>query len=115
MASDPRQTPWQRFLDEVAESGYTAIELGPFGYLPTEPQRVAEELARRSLELAGGTISVDLNSSDGWQASRQTAAGVCDDFGLARDYAHARTLRLVDGPDEVHRNQIGRLELAKYA
>ena len=36
------------------------------------------------------------------------------DFGLAKAYATARTLRLVDGPDEVHRNQIGRLELAKH-
>jgi acyl-CoA dehydrogenase len=30
-------------------------------------------------------------------------------------YAHTRTLRLADGPDEVHRNQIGRLELARHA
>ncbi len=50
-----------------------------------------------------------------WAIQAHGAGGVCDDFGLARDYAHARTLRLVDGPDEVHRNQIGRLELAKYA
>jgi acyl-CoA dehydrogenase len=48
-----------------------------------------------------------------WAIQAHGGAGVCDDFGLARDYAHARTLRLVDGPDEVHRNQIGRLELAK--
>ena len=42
------------------------------------------------------------------------AAGVSDDFGLARMAVTARALRLVDGPDEVHRNQIGRLELRKY-
>ena len=42
------------------------------------------------------------------------AAGVSGDFGLARLYAAARTLRIVDGPDEVHRDQIGRLELRKY-
>ena len=42
------------------------------------------------------------------------AAGVTDDFGLAMTYVTARTLRIVDGPDEVHRNQIGRLELRKY-
>ena len=42
------------------------------------------------------------------------AAGVSGDFGLARAYAMARGLRLFDGPDEVHRNQIGRLELAKH-
>jgi acyl-CoA dehydrogenase len=42
------------------------------------------------------------------------AGGVSDDFGLGATYASARTLRIVDGPDEVHRNQIGRIELAKY-
>jgi acyl-CoA dehydrogenase len=42
------------------------------------------------------------------------AAGVSDDFGLGAAYAHARTLRIVDGPDEVHRNQIGQIELRKY-
>jgi len=42
------------------------------------------------------------------------AAGVSGDFGLAKAYAMARALRLFDGPDEVHRNQIGRLELAKH-
>jgi acyl-CoA dehydrogenase len=50
-----------------------------------------------------------------WAIQAHGAAGVCDDFGLAHAYASARTLRLADGPDEVHRNQIGRLELAKHA
>jgi acyl-CoA dehydrogenase len=35
-------------------------------------------------------------------------------FKLANMYAHQRTLRLADGPDEVHRDQVGRLEIAKY-
>ena len=39
------------------------------------------------------------------------AAGVCDDFGLAAAWAHARTIRLADGPDEVHREAIAKLEL----
>jgi acyl-CoA dehydrogenase len=41
-------------------------------------------------------------------------AGVSDDFGLARSYATARAMRIFDGPDEVHRNQIGRIELRKH-
>ena len=41
------------------------------------------------------------------------AAGVSDDFPLAAAWAHARTIRLADGPDEVHREAIARLELAK--
>jgi len=41
-------------------------------------------------------------------------AGLSGDFGLAKAYATGRWMRLADGPDEVHRNQIGRLELRKY-
>jgi alkylation response protein AidB-like acyl-CoA dehydrogenase len=41
--------------------------------------------------------------------------GVSDDFGLARSYAHIRTLRLADGPDEVHARSIARLEFGKHA
>ena len=41
------------------------------------------------------------------------AAGVCDDFPLAAVWAHTRTLRLADGPDEVHREAIAKLELRK--
>jgi acyl-CoA dehydrogenase len=41
------------------------------------------------------------------------AAGVCDDFPLANAWAHSRTIRLADGPDEVHREAIAKLELRK--
>jgi acyl-CoA dehydrogenase len=50
-----------------------------------------------------------------WAIQAHGAAGLCEDFHLADEYAHARALRLADGPDEVHRNQIGRLELEKYS
>ena len=49
-----------------------------------------------------------------WAIQAHGAAGLCDDFHLAHAYAQARSIRLADGPDEVHRNQIGRLELQKY-
>jgi len=49
-----------------------------------------------------------------WAIQAHGAAGLCDDFGLGYAYAQARMLRLADGPDEVHRNQIGKMELAKY-
>jgi acyl-CoA dehydrogenase len=42
------------------------------------------------------------------------AAGVCQDFVLAAAYSGLRTLRLADGPDEVHTDQVGRLELRKH-
>ena len=49
-----------------------------------------------------------------WAIQAHGAAGVSEDFPLAQAYSYARTVRIVDGPDEVHRNQIGRLELRKY-
>jgi len=49
-----------------------------------------------------------------WAIQAHGGGGVSDDFGLAKAYAAARTLRLADGPDEVHRNQIGRMELKRY-
>jgi acyl-CoA dehydrogenase len=49
-----------------------------------------------------------------WAIQAHGAAGVSDDFPLAAAWASARTLRLADGPDEVHRNQIAKLELALY-
>jgi acyl-CoA dehydrogenase len=41
-------------------------------------------------------------------------AGVSDDFPLASLYAHARTLRIADGPDDVHLRTVARMELGKY-
>jgi len=49
-----------------------------------------------------------------WAMQVHGGGGVAEDFGLAHAYAQARTLRFADGPDEVHRNQIARLELRKH-
>jgi len=49
-----------------------------------------------------------------WSVQAHGGAGVTDDFGLGYAFASARAMRIFDGPDEVHRNQIGRLELRKY-
>ncbi len=49
-----------------------------------------------------------------WAIQAHGGAGICDDFGLPFDYATMRTLRIADGPDEVHRNQIAKLEFRKH-
>ena len=49
-----------------------------------------------------------------WAMQVHGAAGVSDDFPLAFFYAQARTLRFADGPDEVHRNAIAKVELGKH-
>jgi acyl-CoA dehydrogenase len=50
-----------------------------------------------------------------WAIQAHGAAGISQDFWLAEAYAHQRTVRIVDGPDEVHRNAIAKIELAKRA
>jgi len=50
-----------------------------------------------------------------WAIQAHGGGGVCDDFPLAYMYAHQRTLRLADGPDEVHRNAVAKLELGRHA
>ena len=54
--NDPTQIPWQRFLDEVQAAGYEWIELGPYGYLPTDPNELQDELGKRNLKLSAGTV-----------------------------------------------------------
>ena len=50
-----------------------------------------------------------------WAIQVHGGGGMCDDFPLAYSYVNARTLRFADGPDEVHRNAIAKMELGKYA
>ena len=50
-----------------------------------------------------------------WAMQAHGGGGMCDDFPLAYAYTLARTLRLADGPDEVHRNAIAKIELASHA
>lgn len=77
-ADDSKQTPWPRFLDEVAESGYKWIELGPYGYLPTDPARLAEELAERDLKITAGTVFTAFHrgareGEAAWESARRVA------------------------------------------
>jgi acyl-CoA dehydrogenase len=48
-----------------------------------------------------------------WAMQVHGGGGVCQDFGLSAAYAHARTLRFADGPDEVHRNAVAKMELGE--
>ncbi|MDA8261899.1 MAG: TIM barrel protein [Actinomycetota bacterium] len=69
---DPLQTPWPRFLDEVAAAEYDWIELGPFGYLPTDPRELQAELDKRGLRLSGGTVGGALHRPEELPAVRRS-------------------------------------------
>ncbi len=75
---------------------------------------VGNKVARAEIAMIKVAVPKMLSNVVDMAIQAHGAAGVSGDFGLAKAYAIARTLRLVDGPDEVHRNQIGKLELRKY-
>ncbi|GAB2557566.1 sugar phosphate isomerase/epimerase family protein [Leucobacter ruminantium] len=80
-ADDPVQVPWERFLDEVVEAGYEWIELGPYGYLPTDPHRLEDELGKRGLKLSAGTVFTGFHKGEEqWQRAWDQALAVA---GLA--------------------------------
>ena len=91
-AQDPKQTPWQRFLDEVAEAGYEWIELGPPGYLPIQPAILRRELEARRLKAAGGFAMPHLEDRAAWPALEQTVLAV----GAQLAELGARYLVLID-------------------
>ncbi len=75
---EPQQTPWTRFLDEFQTAGYRWLELGPYGYLPTDPGRLREELDRRGLKLSGGDAAGGLQRADAWDAVLAETRKVCE-------------------------------------
>ena len=77
-ADDPKQTPWRRFLDEVAAAGYTRIELGPYGYLPSDPAQLRDELGQRGLSVTAGTIFEHLHRADSWDSTWQGVSAVAE-------------------------------------
>ena len=81
-----------RMMDEVGNKAARA----EIAMIKVVAPNVALKVIDRAIQMCGG-------------------AGVSQDFHLAMAYAHSRTLRLADGPDEVHRETVAKMELKKYA
>jgi acyl-CoA dehydrogenase len=81
-----------RKMDEVGNKAARA----EIAMIKVVAPNVAQKVVDRAIQVCGG-------------------GGVSQEFHLAKAYAHARTIRLADGPDEVHREAIAKIELKKYA
>jgi len=55
-ADDAKNPPWPKIMDEIAEAGYSYTELGPYGFYPTEPKRLASEFQSRGLTVEAGFV-----------------------------------------------------------
>ncbi len=67
-ADDPEQTPADRFLREVTAAGFDWIELGPYGYLPSDPAELQDKLDEHGLRVSAGTVFSHLHRPDSWDA-----------------------------------------------
>jgi inosose dehydratase len=74
---DPKQIPWSRFLDEIAEVGYEWTELGPYGYLPKDPDTLRAELGRRGLSVSGTFVMFDFEEEGAWERQAEEVRRTC--------------------------------------
>jgi inosose dehydratase len=70
------QKSYAEVLDEMVEAGYAGTELGPYGFLPTDPSRLKSELAKRNLSLIGAFVPLPLADAVRHDAARQSALEV---------------------------------------
>lgn len=91
-ADDPRNPPWRQTLRECAEAGYQGIELGPVGYMPENPEELAEALHDHGLTLIGGVVFRPFHDPAQWLDVVDAAERTCRSL-----VAHgARHLVLID-------------------
>jgi len=104
----PRDTPGVTVLPPLHLFGY---DDAPHGHM----EIVLDKVARAEIAVTK-LVAPDMScKAVDWASQAHGAAGVSQVTWLAEAYAHQRTVRIVDGADEVHRNAIATIELGKYA
>jgi inosose dehydratase len=76
--TDPKQTPWQRFLDEIVQAGYEWTELGPYGYLPTHLPTLRAELDKRGLKVSATFAMAALEDPKAWPELERQVLGASE-------------------------------------
>ncbi|MBM7069295.1 TIM barrel protein [Actibacterium sp. 188UL27-1] len=76
-ADDPRNPGWRKVLKENAEAGYTGIELGPVGFMPEDPEQLADALEEFGQELIGGVVFRPFHDPDQWEDVLDGAVRTC--------------------------------------
>ncbi|PFO02636.1 AP endonuclease [Bacillus sp. AFS076308] len=74
---NPNLPPWERVLKEASQAGYKGIELGPYGYIPMEIDRVQAELDKNDLTIIAGTIFDDLVSESNLENLLKQVDDIC--------------------------------------
>lgn len=103
-ADTPTNPPWLQVLNEIAESGLPAMELGPVGYLPEDPDTVRELLAERNLLSAGSFVFDDLHDPE----ARERLIDITNRACRLIAASGGTILSLIDKPDDVRAATAGR-------
>lgn len=74
---NPYLPPWERVLDEAAQAGFGGLELGPYGYIPLEIDRVSRALAKHGLVIVAGTIFDNLVARENRAALLRQTDEIC--------------------------------------
>ncbi|TDE92695.1 2-keto-myo-inositol dehydratase [Occultella glacieicola] len=69
---DEQQIPWQTALDEMAQAQFSVMETGPFGYFPTDPERLQQEMDARGFRVVAGTGWGILHKEEAWAETERT-------------------------------------------
>ncbi|HKZ79351.1 MAG TPA: TIM barrel protein [Pyrinomonadaceae bacterium] len=101
-----KQIPYSQLLDEMAEAGYAGTELGPYGYLPTEPKQLTSELSARGLQLVASFVPVPLAHPERHEAGYEEAMQVAQLLAQAG----ARLIVLADEMSEARMAVSGRVD-----
>lgn len=108
-ADDPKNPPWQKVMDEIAEAGYRHAELGPYGFYPTEPKRLAKEFQSRGLTVTAGFVFQVLHDPAKADAVLENAARTVELLSAVG----GRHLVTIDHISEERMATAGRRDLAK--
>ncbi len=107
-ADSPNNPPWQQVIDDIVESGLPAMELGPVGYLPEDPEFIRSLIADNNLLSAGSFIFDEFHDPD----ARERLTGIAERVCRLIAASGGTLLSLIDKPDAVRVATAGRPEAA---
>jgi inosose dehydratase len=110
-ADAPGNPPWARVLDDTARSGLGALELGPIGYLPEDPEALRDALASRELRAVGSFVFDDLHDPAARDSILESARRACRAIAAAG----GRVLVIIDRPGPERAGTAGRGDVARRA
>jgi len=104
---------WETMLDEAGVSGFSGVELGPYGYLPTNPSLLGDVLESKRLDLIAGTIYDDLTGASNIEELSGKTKDICRLLSKVIKGKRKGYLVVIDSVKALRNNTAGHSELAQ--